>query len=108
MFNRLFNQNKNDKKDLNTLEEEINETLEKESKEKFIIKYNYLKESLERFTRDKKKLKELRAKLEPEQKEDSSNKKRKYNIFSSCIPGDKGGQNPQDIEKQNESCCTIC
>ena len=52
---------------------------------------------------DAEKSKELRAKLEPKQKEDSSNKKRKYNIFSSCIPGNKGGQNPQDIRKQNET-----
>lgn len=56
----------------------------------FIIKYNYLKESLERFTQNTEKLKELCAKFdikgiklsEPEQKEDSSSRKRS---IDSCL-----------------------
>ena len=105
MFNRLnkllFRRNKEDEKELDLSEEK--------SEKKFVIKYDYLKESLKRFTQDAEKLKELCAKLgidnvqllKTKQKEDSSNKKRKYGLFSGCMSGDIIGERPIDI---NFSC----
>ena len=82
---------------------------------KFIIEYNYLKESLERFTQNTEKLKKLCAKFgikdtqlsELEQKEDSNNKKQKYDSLSNCISDNAEEQEITHHIRQRRACCTV-
>ncbi len=125
-------QNKADQEKLSTASSQLEKSKEEQDKvdnreistmfiitflnsENFLIKRNYLIKSFEQLTQNAEELKESCIKLginytpllESNQKEDSSNKKQKYNIFSSCIPDNTEGQNPKNITKQNETCCTI-
>ncbi len=102
LLTEKIKQNKADQRKLSTTSSRLEKSKEEQDKtseeeiskissesgglndENFIIGYNYLKESLERFTQDTEKLKELCAKfdikdiqlLELEQKEDLSSRKR--------------------------------
>ena len=105
-------QNKANKKDISLTSFILLRTL---NSKKFIIQDIYLKESLERFTRDTEKLKELCAKFdikgiklsEPEQKEDSSNKKQKYDPLSNCVSDNTEEQEITHHIRQRRACCTV-
>ena len=87
-----------------TSEEKISKLFSRLNPKNFIIWHNYLKESLERFTRNTEKLKELCTKfdikdiqlLELEQKEDSSSRKRS---IDSCLGGMAIVEEISDMEK---------
>ena len=108
----MVEQQKTNKEEISKISDDLIKEL---SAERIIIKYTYLKESLERFTQDAEKLKELCAKFnikgiklsELEQKKDSNNKKRKYNIFSNCISDNAEEQEITHHIRQRRACCTV-